>query len=108
MSKLASSFKHIFKENYMYFFYRFVKSCTMFVKRKALLYQLNYPRELLRSQTEISEGPCSCVKHAEFSSMYIVLEIYIIYYILLYVNKLKWIHVSLVLQSIHVTRDKYF
>jgi len=30
----------------------------MFVKRRALVFQQNFPRELLRNPTGIYEGPC--------------------------------------------------
>lgn len=42
----------------------------MFARKRVWVSQQSYPRELPRSQTGIFEGPCLCVKPAEFNSMY--------------------------------------
>ena len=42
----------------------------MFVRKRAWVFQQNFPRELLRNPTGIYEGLCWCVKLAEFNSMF--------------------------------------
>lgn len=42
----------------------------MFVRKRAWVFQRNFPRELLRNPTGIYEGLCWCVKLAEFNSMF--------------------------------------